>query len=238
MFDFAAIKLNKDELPPKRPATAYNIFVQEIYSSILPDHEANGDHDAVTTIFKDRIKLVSERWNNMSEDEKKVRMTFPGLNSEQFSSRSQQPYREKEQEAKAQYERDVEEWYRTTDPRIVQAVRAQRKTTPEKPTEFRRPLSPFIRYVCHLSPWARLLTTCSPRHVRFSIAKQGELKVPEGLNGIESVNQRGKQLSEMWRNVPAEEKAVCLPHVTSVCAPLTLSPAHVCRIQEGSGGLP
>ena len=68
----AAVKLKKADLPPKKPAPAYSLFVAEHFQTL--DKGVN-HKDA----FVARNKELAERWKQMSDAEKRVCAYLPVL---------------------------------------------------------------------------------------------------------------------------------------------------------------
>ncbi|KAI0354086.1 hypothetical protein OH77DRAFT_1426502 [Trametes cingulata] len=103
-----------------------------------------------------------------------------------MSEEEKKPYQEQYEKAREEYRRAAVEWYKNTDPRIVRALKAQGHRLPEPvPDEFKRPATAYLR---------------------FCMANQDKVKVPEGLPQKEVIAILGKQMAELWRQAPQEEK--------------------------------
>ncbi|KAI8973107.1 hypothetical protein BD414DRAFT_499163 [Trametes punicea] len=161
-----SLKLRKDELPPKFLQSPYSVFVSENFATLRKELPAGGADD-IKARFAEVNKEIAQRWKSMSDEEKK-------------------PYIERAAAYKEAGLKAIDEWYRKTDPRIVKAVRLQKKRKlPLKASDLRRP---------------------APAFVKFYKDNYAKIEVPANMSGREHVVYRLKQIAEMWRNVPAAEK--------------------------------
>ncbi|KAI0699743.1 hypothetical protein C8T65DRAFT_658992 [Cerioporus squamosus] len=156
-----SVKVKRSELPPVKPISPYSLFVREQYKNA-----------EITGSFGEKSTEIAARWKQLSEEEK-------------------ESYREKAESLKEQFAKEQEEWYKTTDPRILRAINAQRKAHNKLgirvPQHLRdkRPLSPYMMYMVEVRDSVELDLTL-PR--RDAIMKQAG------------------QVGKMWQDLPAEEK--------------------------------
>ncbi len=71
----AVIKIKQSEQPPKYASSAYNLFVKEHFANLRAETKTDGDAP-YAKVFSALSKQLSERWNNLSEEERKVSISL------------------------------------------------------------------------------------------------------------------------------------------------------------------
>ncbi|KAI0666457.1 hypothetical protein C8Q78DRAFT_1083063 [Trametes maxima] len=156
------VNVKKDELPPKQPRGAYNIYIKESFEKLMKEPSKFPSNE----VFLKSANAFSQRWKTLSDEERQV-------------------YLDVEKQEKEAYRKAAKEWYKNTDPRVIRALVAQKHKLPLKPAEFKRPHSPYMM---------------------FTKAQWHKVEAPDGLSPSEAMIHRGKQIAELWRQVPEEEK--------------------------------
>ncbi|OSC98874.1 hypothetical protein PYCCODRAFT_1454148 [Trametes coccinea BRFM310] len=160
-----SVKLRAEEKPPKGPAGPYCHFLKDTIPKLRAEGLPEGKD--YQTVFLEASRKVAELWKNMSEEEKK-------------------PYVAMHEADRARYDKEVEEWYRKTDPRIVKACSVQKIRLGDKPADLKRPSPPFSQFTKELF------------HT---------IEAPAEARALEVGKYRMQRLGEMWRDMPEEEKA-------------------------------
>ncbi|KAI0644014.1 hypothetical protein C8Q79DRAFT_125239 [Trametes meyenii] len=117
------VNVKKDELPPKQPRGAYNIFIKESFEKLMKEPSTFPSNE----VFLKSANAFSQRWKTLSDEERQV-------------------YLDMEKQEKEAYRKAAKEWYNNTDPRIIRALVAQKHRLPLKPAEFKRPHSPYMMF--------------------------------------------------------------------------------------------
>ncbi|KAI9069404.1 hypothetical protein FKP32DRAFT_1586909 [Trametes sanguinea] len=161
------LKLRKEEKPPRAPKSGFVVFLGEN----APKWQAELTETLGRTVKgPDFAKKASQLWNAMSDEEKK-------------------PYVDAGLADRERYRKEMDEWFRKSDPRIIRACSVQGRRLAPKPEDVKVPCPPFTQFTREMF---------------------NKIEVPEpppGSSNLAGGASRVKRLVEMWREMPEEEKA-------------------------------
>ncbi|KAI0916550.1 hypothetical protein AcV5_003006 [Taiwanofungus camphoratus] len=188
----AKMKISKEDLPPKRPASAWILYHQEYIKS----RGRPKSPDELQSLAKE----ASVGWKALSDQEK-------------------QKYRDESESRLSAYHSSLEEYVKKVDPSIFKAINIQRKAkgqrrinTPAAVTSKipKRPLSPYIQFV-----FITFLVGCkSTRHLyaisphRFTLEYRRNMTAtpPSDLHGLDLGRWYSKQCGQQWKSMTEEQK--------------------------------
>lgn len=148
-------KLPKDQRPPKRPATALALYMQEYFA-------AQSTKGLPLKVTRDRMTAGAQEWNNLSATEK-------------------QRYYDRVSALREQYKTDYLLWFRNTDPKVVRAynktLRLKGKRPIRRPEGGRRPPTPYIRFFVGMrDPSASLVENAKSASAAWKALPEAEKK--------------------------------------------------------------
>ncbi|KAJ2957464.1 hypothetical protein NUW54_g14595 [Trametes sanguinea] len=118
---YPVLKLRKEEKPPRAPKSGFVVFLSE---NALKWKAELTESLGRTVKGPDFARKASELWKAMSDEEKK-------------------PYVAAALADKERYRKEMDEWFRKSDPRIIRACSIQGRRLAPKPADIKLPCPPF-----------------------------------------------------------------------------------------------